>query len=134
MITRLTEDDLTLLTTALGELRQQGEAAALEAGDLCGRLDGYRSALTLSRTGAGQEEWFDDFSAPPPAADLVSALAAEAVGPENATLRAALRHYGLLRALGPGWIAVLQELPEVRRAIPDGVWQQMRMFLDERKG
>lgn len=134
MITRLTEADLALLSTALGELLQQGGASAGEAATLLARLGALRSALTLSRTGAGQEEWFDDFSAPPPAADLVSDLAAEAVGPENATLRAALRHYGLLRALGPGWIAVLQELPEARRALPDAVWQQMRMFLDERKG
>lgn len=134
MITRLTEADLTLLSTALGELMQQGGASAGEAATLLARLGALSSALTLSRTGAGQEEWFDDFSAPPPAAELVSDLAAEAVGPENATLRAALRHYGLLRALGPGWIAVLQELPEVRRGIPESVWQQMRMFLDERKG
>lgn len=134
MITRLTDADLTLLSTALGELMQQGGAAAGEAATLLARLGALSSALTLSRTGAGQEEWFADFSAPPPAAELVSDLAAEAVGPANATLRAALRHYGVLRALGPGWIAALEELPEVRRALPDAVWQQMRMFLDERKG
>ncbi|MDX2121527.1 MAG: hypothetical protein SF070_10790 [Gemmatimonadota bacterium] len=134
MITHLTDDDLTLLTAALGELQQQGGASGPEVAQLLARLVRYRSALTLSRTGAGQEEWFDDFSAPPPAAELVSDLAAAAIGPENATLRAALRHYGVLRALGPGWIAALEELPEARRAIPAAVWQQMRMFLDERKG
>ncbi len=134
MIARLTEADLTLHSTALGELMQQGGASADEAATLLARLSSLSSALTLSRTGSGQEEWFDDFSAPPPAAELVSELAAEAIGPENAILRGALRHYGVLRALGPGWIAELQELPEVWRAIPDSVWQQMRMFLDERKG
>lgn len=134
MITRLSDADLSLLTTALGELMQQGGASAGEAATLLSRLSALRSALTLSRTGSGQEEWFDDFSAPPPAVELVSELAAEAIGPENATLRGALRYYGVLRALGPGWIAALHELPEVRRAIPDSVWQQMRMFLEERKG
>lgn len=134
MITRLSEADLTLLSTALGELMHQGGASAGEAATLLARLSALRSALTLSRTGSGQEEWFDDFSAPPPAAELVSELAAEAIGPENTLLRSALRHYGVLRALGPGWIAELQGLPEVRRAIPDSVWQQMRMFLEERKG
>ena len=65
----------------------------------------------------------------PPTEDQVTALAASAIGPANADLRGALRHYGLLRALGPGWVAAMAPTSGDQAAVPGWAVQQMQLFL-----
>lgn len=134
------DSDLTLLANVLNEALQDAALPEAEFADRMGgtraagaallaRLAACRSALTLSHTGSGQEEWLMDFGNQPPTEDEVSALAARAVGPENAALRGALRHYGLLRALGPGWVAAVGPGPGEACEVPGWVVQQMQLFL-----
>lgn len=139
MLIDASESELILLANVLNEAVQDANlpdpdfsermgASRAEGVALLARLAGWRSALTLSHTGAGQEEWLVDAGNQPPTEDRVSALAAQAVGPENADLRGALRHYGLLRALGPGWVAAISATPGGGE-VPAWVAAQMQHFL-----
>lgn len=140
MLIDVSETDLALLASVLNEALQdtglpEAEFAARMGGSrasgaaLLARLAAWRSDLTLSHTGSGQEEWLVDFGNQPPTEEEVSALAAQAVGPENAALRGALRHYGLLRALGPGWVTAVTAAPGEGSEVPGWVLQQMQLFL-----
>ncbi|MBK6424552.1 MAG: hypothetical protein IPI38_01205 [Gemmatimonadetes bacterium] len=140
MLIDVSESDLTLLANVLNEALQDaaipdpvfaermGESRPAGAA-LLARLAAFRSALTLSHTGAGQEEWLVDVGNQPPTEDQVTALAASAIGPANADLRGALRHYGLLRALGPGWVAAMAPTSGDQAAVPGWAVQQMQLFL-----
>lgn len=140
MLIDVSETELALLASVLNEALQDAALPDADFADRMGdsraagaallaRLAAWRSALTLSHTGSGQEEWLVDFGNQPPTEDQVSALAASAVGPENAALRGALRHYGLLRALGPGWVAAVTGAPGGGSEVPGWVVQQMQLFL-----
>ncbi len=145
MFLDLSPTDLSLLVRGLTELLhgellseaewadRMGESRA-SAVALLARLGQAHSAQLLSSTGAMQDMVLAGFGGTPPSELEVAELAERAIGPENATLRAALQHYGLFRALGPGWIDALEQDPVAHAAIPPAIWTQMRQFLARPEG
>ena len=140
MLIDLNDTELSLLVSGLAELvhggvvpeaewpaRMGAPRAAAEA--LLARVGQAHSALVLSGTGAMQDMVLAAFDGTPPSEARVAELTEAAAGPENAALRAALQHYAVLRALGPGWLMELAGAPGARAAIPAAIWGQMQHFL-----